>query len=49
MDFKELNDKLNAWLNEFIDSLKNLPTDEKISYSAVACGVVFIIIGAVVW
>lgn len=49
MDFNELNAKLNAWLNETLDKLMALPTDEKYAYSSITFGVLLLFVAVIVW
>lgn len=49
MNMQEMNDKLNAWFNEFIEYLKLMPNDEKYSWSAIILGSILVIAGLILW
>ena len=49
MNMNEANAALNKWLNDTLNYIKNMPNDEKYSWSAIAVGCVLIIVAIIIW
>ena len=52
MDMQQLNDKINAWLNSFVNSIENLskmPKDEMAAWGAIVLGCFFVIAAVIMW
>lgn len=56
MDMQQINDKINAFANELINTIKQyiamfraLPLDEQISWTAIAVGVIAFLTGVILW
>lgn len=48
IDFKEISDKINNFINKTIEYFKNLTTDMIIAWSAIGLGFILLIIGIII-
>jgi hypothetical protein len=49
MDFQDMIAKVKVWFNETIDTIKALPTDEKVSYGSIIFGTFLLVAAAIIW
>lgn len=45
--FREMPKKIQEFFGDLPDTIRNAPTDEKIAYSVIIVGIVFLIVGIV--
>lgn len=47
INFQEIIQKINKFLNDLPNNIKNAPKDEKIAYGAIGAGIILLIAGSV--